>query len=114
MVDASMAIGLDGWGFALVTDEKGQFFATTDLEVFADVRPNGYPERILYRFLGQEWDWKITPHGERPEVMPGGMGPLGAEGIFSRVGEKRKVVASMGTIDWWKDGREETVPPIPR
>lgn len=109
-VDASLAIGADGWGFALLTDENGNRFATTEIEVRADVRPNGYPERILYGFLGQEWIWEIAPHGERPHLSI--VGPLGAEGTFRRVGDKRRIIAYMGTIDWWKDGREFSIPSI--
>ena len=109
-VDASLAIGADGWGFALLTDERGNRFETTKIEVRADVRPNGYPERILYCFLGQEWIWEIAPGGERPHLSP--VAPIGAEGLFRRVGDTRAIVASMGTIDWWKDGRERSIPPI--
>ncbi|MFN8628600.1 MAG: hypothetical protein U0587_21855 [Candidatus Binatia bacterium] len=104
MIDASLAVGADGWGFALLTDETGSLRVTTELEVRADVRPNGYPERILYRFMGEEWLWRIAPNGERANVESGGL--LGAEGIFGRLGDERPVVAAMGTIDWWRDGRE--------
>ena len=61
VIDASLACGADGWGFAMLTDETGVFHSTTDVEVSADVRPNGYPERIVYRFLDQEWCWRIDP-----------------------------------------------------
>ncbi|HET6733512.1 hypothetical protein [Mycobacterium sp.] len=112
LIDASLAIGTDGWGFALLTDESGNRFATTQIDVRADVRPNGYPERILYRFLGQEWLWQIADRAERADVydMPGI--PLGAEGVLRRVGDNREVVTAMGSIDWWRDGRESTIRPI--
>jgi hypothetical protein len=108
VVDASLAFGADGWAFALLTDENGVFHSTTEVEYSADVRPNGYPERIVYRFLGQEWIWRIDPKGERADVQSNGM--IGAEGVLKREGETRRVVAAMGTIDWWRDGRAAAVP----
>jgi hypothetical protein len=108
VIDASLACGADGWGFAMLTDERGVFHSTTDVEVSADVRPNGYPERIVYRFLDQEWCWQIDPKGERADVQSNGM--IGAEGTLTRLGETRRVVAAMGTIDWWCDGRAAVIP----
>jgi len=76
------------------------------------VRPNGYPERILYRFADQEWIWQIADRAERADIydMPGI--PLGAEGVLKRCGHDRKVVTAMGSIDWWRDGRERNISPI--
>jgi hypothetical protein len=107
-IDASLAYGADGWGFAMLTDEHGVFHSTTDIEISADVRANGYPERIDYRFLDQSWCWQIDPKGERADVQSTGI--IGAEGVLTRVGETRRVVAAMGTIDWWRDGRAAMVP----
>jgi hypothetical protein len=112
MIDASLAIGADSWGFALLTDEAGRRHATTQIEVRADVRPSGYPERIFYRFLDQEWIWRIADRGERARATAAAGGLLGAEGVLTRVGDKREVVTAMGTIDWWSDGREKAIPPL--
>jgi len=109
VIDASLAYGADGWGFAMLTDENGRFYATNEIEIGANVRPNGYPELITYRFLDQTWCWRIDPKGERDDVMPGGV--IGAEGVLIRANETRRVKGAMGTIDWWKDGRDLEVPP---
>jgi hypothetical protein len=102
-IDASLAYGPDGWGFALLFDETGRLHKSTDIKIEAEVRTNGYPERIRYRFLDQSWIWQIEPHGERAAL--GGVGIVGAEGILRREGDTRRPKAAMGTIDWWLDGR---------
>lgn len=107
VIDASLACGPDGWGFAMVLDEEGRFHASTEIEVEAQVRPSGYPERIAYRFLGQTWVWEIAPNGERAATRSSGI--VGAEGILRREGDTRRAVAAMGTIDWWLDGRGDGI-----
>jgi hypothetical protein len=101
IVQATFAYGADGWGFAMVQD--GTFLCSTDLDVEARVRANGYPEQINYRFLDQSWTWRIDPQGERAMIAPGPM--LGADGTCTRDGDDRLVRYSMGNSDWWVDGR---------
>jgi hypothetical protein len=104
---ATFAYGADGWGFAMVHESDGTFIATTDVEVSAEVRPNGYPEVIRYRFADQSWVWRIDPKGERALTIPGA--PLGADGTCVREGETRRVRLSMGNSDWWTDGRAREI-----
>jgi len=106
-IDASLAYGTDGWGFAMLTDEHGDLSATTQINIEAELRPNGYPERIYYRFPDHTWIWQIEPKGERAATR--GQGIIGAEGILRREGDTRRTIAAMGTIDWWIDGRGDTV-----
>jgi hypothetical protein len=106
-VHGSFAYGADGWGFAALHDEQGLFHSTTDLEVQAVVRPNGYPETIRYRFLDQSWTWEIDPQGERPPLLPGAL--IGADGTVRRDGDDRVVRHSMGNSDWWIDGRSDAI-----
>lgn len=101
----TFATGTDGWGFAMVHDEDGRFHASTDVEMDATVGPHGYPARVTYAFLDQEWTWEIDPRGERARTIPGS--PLGADGTFRRAGERRRVLRSLGNSDWWDDGRYE-------
>jgi hypothetical protein len=100
---ASLATGADGWGFALLFDEQGVLHATTEIDVRVRLRASGFPESIRYSFLGQEWLWEAARDGERAPTVGGGI--VGGEGILKRVGETRRVVRAMGTIDWWLDGR---------
>jgi hypothetical protein len=104
-ISASLAFGPDGWGFALLFDEQGKLHASTDVAGEAELRSNGYPQRITYRFLGQTWVWEIEPAGERATTHASGI--IGAEGVLRRIGDTRRVTAAMGTIDWWLDGRAE-------
>ena len=101
----TFAFGTDGWGFAMVHDEHGGFHATTDVRMEATVRPSGYPETVTYTFGDQSWTWEIDPKGERPRIADGAM--IGADGMFRRVGDTRRVVRSLGNSDWWTDGRYE-------
>jgi hypothetical protein len=103
MVQATFAAGTDGWGFAMLHDEQGTFHHTTDVDVEATVRSNGYPETISYRFLDQSWTWRIDPQGERSMITPGAL--IGADGTCRRDGDRRAVRYSMGNSDWWTDGR---------
>ncbi|HWV58799.1 MAG TPA: hypothetical protein VNZ57_15190 [Longimicrobiales bacterium] len=107
LIQATFAYGNDGWGFAMLHGEQGTFHCTTDVEVTATVRPNGYPETVNYRFLGQSWTWQIDPQGERARTIPGA--PLGADGTCTRDGDDRKVRYSMGNSDWWTDGRADRI-----
>lgn len=105
-VHATFAYGVEGWGFAMIHDEQGQFWATTEVEIDAAVRPNGYPERITYTLPTGRWIWTIDRFGERAKTFEGA--PLGADGTCVREGETRKVIRSMGNSDWWTDGRYES------
>lgn len=107
VIDASLAYGPDGWGFAMLTDERGKVSTTTQITIEAELRASGYPERIHYHFLDQNWIWQIEPKGERAATRSQGI--VGAEGILRREGDTRRAVAAMGTIDWWLDGRGEPV-----
>jgi hypothetical protein len=89
----------------MIHDEDGRFRATTDVEIDASVRDNGYPEAITYTVFGERWTWVIDPHGERARTIEGA--PLGADGTCRREGDPRRVVRSMGNSDWWADGRYE-------
>lgn len=106
-IDASFAIGPDGWGFAMLQDESGQLHVSTDVAVEAEVRDSGVPERIHYKFHGQHWIWQIEPKGERAATRAAGI--IGAEGVLRRAGDTRPAIAAMGTIDWWLDGRAAAV-----
>jgi len=107
LVQGTFAYGQDGWGFAMLHDEQGQFVATTDVTAEATVRTNGYPETIRYEFSGQSWTWRIDPQGERPMVTEI---PLrGADGTCTRDGDDRAVRYSMGNSDWWTDGRADPI-----
>lgn len=107
-IQGTFAFGQDGWGFAMLHDEHGQFHCTTDVRVAARVRPSGYPESIRYSFLDQSWTWRIDPLGERAPVSPGS--PLfGADGTCTRDGDTRKVRFGLGNSDWWTDGRGDAV-----
>jgi hypothetical protein len=107
MIQASLAYGADGWGFAMLHDEQGRFHATTEVVAEATVRENQYPETIRYRFLGESWTWRIDPQGERAALFPG---PLrGADGTCQRDGDERAVRVSMGNSDWWTDGRADPI-----
>lgn len=103
VIQATFAVGTDGWGFAMLHDERGMFTATTDVQAAATVRPNGYPESVRYEFAGQSWTWRIDPQGERPPI--GGIAMVGADGTCVRADELRRVCYSMGNSDWWTDGR---------
>jgi hypothetical protein len=105
IVQATFACGADGWGFAMVED--GTFQCSTDVDVEARVRANGYPEQITYRFLDQSWTWRIDPQGERAMIAPGPM--RGADGTCTRDGDDRLVRHSMGNSDWWVDGRADPI-----
>jgi hypothetical protein len=107
MIQATFAYGADGWGFAMLHDEAGTFFATTEVTAEATVRENGYPETIRYRFLDQSWTWRIGPQGERAMLSPGPM--RGADGTCRRDGDDRPVRYSMGNSDWWTDGRADPI-----
>lgn len=100
MVQATFAYGAEGWGFAMVHD-NGNFVSSTDVQVEATVRPNGYPQTLRYEFAGQSWTWRIDPQGERPALA--GIAMLGADGICTRDGDTRAVRYSMGNSDWWTD-----------
>ena len=106
-IQATFAYGNDGWGFALLHDEQGEFHATTDVTAEATVRDNGYPETITYHFLDQSWTWRIDPQGERARLFPGPM--RGADGTCTRDGDDREVRYSMGNSDWWTDGRADRI-----
>lgn len=106
-IQATFAYGADGWGFAMLHDEQGTFYATTDVTAEATVRENGYPETIRYRFLDQSWTWRIDPQGERAMLFPGPM--RGADGTCQRDGDDRAVRYSMGNSDWWTDGRADRI-----
>ena len=106
-MQATFAVGADGWGFAMLHDEHGTFHCTTEVDAEATVRPNGYPETITYRFLDQSWTWRIDPQGERPMMAPGPM--RGADGTCTRDGDPRRVRYSMGNSDWWTDGRADPI-----
>jgi hypothetical protein len=110
-IHATFAYGTDGWGFAMIHDEDGTFHASTDVEVEAEIRPNGVPERITYTFPGDQWTWTIDELGERPAV--GGSALIGADGTCRRVGDDRTIVRSLGNSDWWTDGRYESSRPRP-
>jgi hypothetical protein len=101
----TFAYGTDGWGFAMVHEGSRRFIATTDVEIDAIVRENGYPAKITYSFAGEQWVWRIDPHGERAGTIAGA--PLGADGTCTREGETRSVRRSLGNSDWWADGRYE-------
>jgi hypothetical protein len=101
-IQATFAYGAEGWGFAMLHDEDGEFHATTQVSAEATVRENGYPETIRYSFLDQSWTWHIDPQGERAVFF----GPMrGADGTCRRDGDDRAVRYSMGNSDWWTDGR---------
>lgn len=106
-IDASIAVGPDGWGFAMIQDESGSLHVSTDVTVEAKLRASGVPERIHYKFNDQHWIWQIELKGERAATRASGI--IGAEGILRRAGDARKVVAAMGTIDWWLDGRAAAI-----
>ena len=106
-IQATFAYGNDGWGFAMLHDEQGEFHSTTDVTAEATVRDNGYPESITYRFLDQSWTWRIDPQGERAMLFPGPM--RGADGTCRRDGDDREVRYSMGNSDWWTDGRADRI-----
>jgi len=106
-IDASLAIGADGWGFALVQDERGTLHVSTEVTAEAIVRASGLPEQVTFKFLDQCWIWRIEPKGERAITRPGGL--VGAEGVLRRAGDTREVRAAMGTIDWWLDGRAAAI-----
>lgn len=107
MVQATFAYGADGWGFAMLHDEKGAFLATTDISAEATVRANGFPKTIRYEFVDQSWTWRIDPQGERPAVAAIAM--IGADGTCVRDGDTRSVRYSMGNSDWWTDGRAQSI-----
>jgi hypothetical protein len=102
-VQATFAHGADGWGFAMLHDERGAFTATTEVRVRARQLANGYPESIRYEFGDQSWTWSIDPQGQRPSIAAVPM--LGADGTCVRDGDQRRVRYSMGNSDWWTDGR---------
>lgn len=107
MIQATFAYGIDGWGFAMVHDENGDFLASTDVHAEASVTANGYPATICYRFAGQSWTWRIDPQGQRPSID--GIALRGADGTCVRDGDSRRVRLSMGNSDWWTDGRAEAI-----
>ena len=110
VIDADLAVGRDGWGFVMLRDESGRFRSTTDVQVRAEVSANGYPSRLHYYFMNEEWMWTIAPDGQRAKSdTSGALLIVGAEGVLTRVGEKRPVVRAMGTIDWWLDGRADAI-----
>jgi hypothetical protein len=100
---ATFAVGADGWGFALIHDQDGVFYSSTDVIADAEVLDNGYPERVTYRFDDQVWTWRIDRQGQRARTIP--TAPLGADGTCTREKETRRVRHSMGNSDWWTDGR---------
>jgi hypothetical protein len=110
VIDADLAFGRDGWGFAMVREGDAPLVTTTDVRVDADVRANGYPTEIRYDVCGEKWVWHIAPDGERgaPSGDRSSM-IIGAEGVLTRADERRSVVRAMGTIDWWIDGRAESI-----
>lgn len=107
IIDASIGIGADGWGFTLVQDEQGVLHAATDVSAEAIVNANGLPAQVTFRFLDQTWVWRIEPKGERAITRADGL--VGAEGVLRREGDTRPVKAAMGTIDWWLDGRAAAI-----
>ena len=107
IVQATFAAGADGWGFAMVHDEDGTFHGSTDVDVEATVRANGYPESLTYRFGDQVWTWTIDPQGERAAIGSGSL--IGADGTCRREGDEREVRVSMGNSDWWLDGRAASI-----
>ena len=100
---ATFAVGADGWGFALIHDEDGTFYSSTDVTADAEVLDNGYPARVTYRFEDQAWTWRLDQQGQRARTIPSA--PLGADGTCTREQEARGVKFSMGNSDWWTDGR---------
>lgn len=104
-VHATFGYGTEGWRFAMIHDEQGRFHVTSDVEIDAVVRPNGYPERITYHLPDEQWVWTIDQYGERAKTFEGA--PLGADGTCQRVGDTRRIVRSLGNSDWWADGRYE-------
>lgn len=55
MIQAPFAYGADGWGSAMVDDERGAFISTTEVRAEATVRKSGYPQCIRYEFCDQSW-----------------------------------------------------------
>ena len=104
---ATFAYGADGWGFAMVHDEHGNFTSTTEIRAEATVRPNGYPATVRYEFADESWTWRIDPQGERPSFD--GIAMLGADGTCARDGDTRRIRYAMGNSDWWTDGRAEHI-----
>ena len=100
---ATFAVGADGWGFALIHDQNGAFYSSTDVTADAEVLDNGYPTRVTYRFDDQSWTWRLDRQGQRARTIPSA--PLGADGTCTRDGDLRSVKFSMGNSDWWTDGR---------
>lgn len=102
-----IGIGAKNWGIALMGDEHRSRILTNDIDAEIEVKENGYPSRVLYKFQGEEWDWRIDPQGELPDLRTAGFDIyMTAEGVCRRVGDPRKPVVTFGWTDFFSDSME--------
>jgi hypothetical protein len=102
-----IAVGAKKWGFALIGDRNQTTILTTDTDAEIEVKESGYPSRILYKIQGEEWEWRIHPQGEIPDIRSAGFDTyMTCEGICQRVGDTRKPVVTFGWIDFFSDSLE--------
>lgn len=97
--------GGDDWGFALIVNQDGPLVITRDIVGEPHFGADGFPERVDYLIEGEKWAWTAIP-GTGMTGYAAGTDYRPADGITTRVGETRKVVASSGWIDAFSDGRK--------
>lgn len=107
MIQATFAYGADGWGFAMVHDERGVFISTTEVRAEATVRKVAIHNAFDTKFCEQSWTWRIDPQGKGRRLK--GVAMRGADGVCTRDGDTRSVRYGMGNSDWWTDGRAKKI-----
>ena len=85
--------GHDRLGFALLTDERGGVTATTDVEAWVTLDPDGFwPARIDLTAAGVDWEFLPDQKGNMVDLLP--MPNPQTEGRWRRVGDTRQPA-------WW-------------
>jgi hypothetical protein len=92
-------LGTERLGFAMMTNERGKLTLTTDVTGNVKLVPNAiWPERIDLKVDGVAWEFIPDPRGRMPDMLGGGSMAVTpqVDGIWRRVGERRKPLTWLG------------------
>jgi hypothetical protein len=92
-------IGTERLGFAMLTNERGELTLSTDVSGDVTLVKNDmWPERIDLKVNGVAWEFIPDPKGRMPDMLGGGSMAVTpqVDGIWRRVGERRKPLTWLG------------------